>query len=521
MPTTVDCPTLVHAFRKQADERPQRVAVIDGSRRIRYRDLARAAERVRADLVAAGVHAEDHVGICMRRSWRVVAAILGTLAAGARYVPLDPSYPRSRMEFMAADSGLRVVCCDPGQPVGLAAAIARVPVTGDAADEFVSPEAAGESGYVIYTSGSTGTPKGVVIPQGHVLELFAAACPAYFTFGGEDVWTFFHSYSFDFSVWEIWGALLFGGALVVVDDAAKRDPGRLLDLLHEHDVSVLSQVPSPFKYLSQHYARQPRPLGALRYVVFGGEALDKPSVRGWLSLRGGPEKLINMYGITETTVHVTAKVIEWPDVADDTSPTPIGRPLPHLEIALVRPDGRLTEPGGPGEIWIAGSTLSPGYVGRPDLTAERFVTRDFGGGPRRWYRSGDVATRSSSGDLMYLDRLDAQINLRGFRIELGEVEAALRRDGGVRDAAAAVVALSDDEHSLVAAVVAADPSAPPVVGVLRETCRSRLPAYMIPDRVVVVDRIPVTHGGEKVDRKAVAALAIDVLQPTPTPRAGA
>ena len=515
MATTFDCPTLLHAFRQQVENHPQRIAVIDGSRRIRYRDLARAAERVRSDLAAAGVRPGDHVGISMQRSWRVIAAIVGTLATGARYVPIDPSYPRSRIDFMAANSGLRVACCDPGQPAAMAADIKQVQVSGDAADEFVAADEAGSSGYVIYTSGSTGTPKGVVIPQGHVLELFAGACPSYFTFGCEDVWTFFHSYSFDFSVWEIWGALLFGGALVIVDDAAKRDPGRLLALLHEHQVSVLSQVPSPFKYLAQRYAMQPRPLKSLRYVVFGGEALDKPSVRTWLSLRDGPEQLVNMYGITETTVHVTAKVITMAEVADDTSPTPIGLPLPHLDIALVQPDGTIAQTGQPGEIWVAGNTLSPGYVGRPDLTAERFVTRDLGDGPRRWYRSGDVARRRPGGDLVYLDRLDAQINLRGFRIELGEIEAALRRDSGVRDAAAAMVVLPGDERSLVAAVVPSDPSAPPAGAALRETCRGKLPAHMIPDRVVVVDTIPVTHGGEKIDRKAVAALATQLVQPTP------
>jgi acyl-CoA synthetase (AMP-forming)/AMP-acid ligase II len=277
-------------------------------------------------------------------------------------------------------------------------------------------------------------------------------------------------------------------------------------------VTVLSQVPSPFKYLVHRYQTQPRPLKSLRYIVFGGEALDKPSVRTWLSLRPGPEQLINMYGITETTVHVTAHVVTPDDVADDSSATPIGEPLPHLDIALVRPDGTLAAPGQPGEIWVTGSTLSPGYVGRPDLTAEKFVTRDLGGGLRRWYRSGDVASRSPDGDLVYLDRLDAQVNLRGFRIELGEIEAALRRDSGVKDAAAAVVALPGDERTLVAAVVPADRGAPPAVQALRNTCRGRLPAYMIPDRVLVVDRIPVTHGGEKVDRKALAALVVGLVQ---------
>ncbi len=501
--------TLLHEFLRQASQHPGRVAIIDGPRRIRYRDLARAAEAVRRDLAAAGVSPGDYVGISMRRSWRVIAAIAGTLGAGARYVPLDPGYPQSRLEFMIRDCGLRVACVDPGERARHTQALHRSVVSGELADTEVQAEAADSSGYIIYTSGSTGRPKGVIIPQRNVLNLFAAACQSWFSFGPEDVWTCVHSFSFDFSVWEIWGALLFGGTLVIVDDAAKRDPSRLLSLMQEHRVSVLSQVPSPFKYLTARYELAPRPLKSLRYVVFGGEALDKPSVRSWLSLRDGPEQLLNMYGITETTVHVTAAVIGPADVAGDSAPATIGRPLPHLDIALVGIDGKAAAAGQPGEIWVTGNSLSPGYVGLPGVTAARFVARDLAGGdgPRRWYRSGDLARWNPGGDLCYLGRIDSQVNLRGFRIELGEIEAALRADGGVRDAAAAVAALPGDEQTLIAAVVPADTARLPSPQFLRDLCRDRLPAYMIPDRVVIVGKIPVTHGGEKVDRNAVAGLA--------------
>ncbi len=508
MTTAADSPTLLHGFLSQVEQHPRRVAIIDEQRRIRYLDLARAAETVRRDLAAIGVRPGEHVGISMQRSWRLIAAIIGTLAAGARYVPLDPGYPQPRLDFMTADSGVRVVCGDSGHPVSVAAGLTLVPVSGESADAAVLADGAAPSGYVIYTSGSTGRPKGVIIPQQNVLNLFGGACQSHFSFSCEDVWTFFHSYSFDFSVWEVWGALLFGGALVIVDDAGKRDPGRLLGLLQEHRVSVLSQVPSPFKYLSLCYEQDPRPLKSLRYIVFGGEALDKPSVRTWLSLRDGPEQLINMYGITETTVHVTATVITPADVADDSVPATIGVPLPHLDVALVRPDGIVADPGQPGEIWVAGSTLSPGYVGNPALTAQKYVTRDLGGGARRWYRSGDVASRQSGGDLMYLGRLDSQVNLRGFRIELGEIEAALRGDSGVQDAAATVAALPGHESTLIAAVVPTDDTVALSGQALRELCRHRLPAYMIPDRVMVIEKIPVTPGGEKVDRKALAAIAL-------------
>jgi nonribosomal peptide synthetase DhbF len=502
-------PSLLHGFLRHVEQSPQRVAIIDGPRRIRYRDLARAAETVRRDLMACGVCPGEYVGISMRRSWRVVAAIVGVLAAGARYVPLDPSYPQSRLDYMTDDSNLRVTCVNAGHRTSTVSGLKQLPVSGDLADTTVTPEAVQSAGYLIYTSGSTGQPKGVVIPQRHVLSLFDGACRSLFSFSHEDVWTLYHSYSFDFSVWEIWGALLFGGTLVIVDDDAKRDPGRLLRLLQDNRVSVLSQVPSPFKYLTQAYELDPRPLKSLRYVVFGGEALDKPSVRRWLSLRDGPEQLINMYGITETTVHVTAVAVTAADVADDSAPATIGRPLPHLSVALVNEDGKAVTAREAGEIWVSGSTLSPGYLGHPELTAEKFVTRDLGTGARRWYRSGDLASRNAAGDLIYQGRLDSQVNLRGYRIELGEIEAALRDKAEIVDAAAIVMALPGDEHTLVAFVVLADNTTAVADQALREKCRSRLPAYMVPDRVVRVDKIPTIPGGEKVDRKAIAALALD------------
>ncbi len=322
------------------------------------------------------------------------------------------------------------------------------------------------------------------------------------------MWSLYHNYSFDFSVWEIWGALLFGGALVIVDEDARRDPGLMLDLLEDNRISVLSQVPTPFKYLTLAFERDQRPLEALRYIVFGGEAIDKPSVRKWLSLRKGSEQLINMYGITETTVHVTAKVIASADVADDSSPSAIGRPLPHLEVALVSENGSVVSGCDPGEIWVCGSTVSPGYLRNPELTAQRFVTCDLGSGPRRWYRSGDLARLNSAGDLVYLGRIDSQISLRGFRVEFGEIEAVLSESAQVLNAAATIATLAGGVKGLFAVVVLVD-SATEITGrELRELCQRRLPAHMVPDRVVIVDRIPTAPGGEKVDRRAIAAQAL-------------
>jgi amino acid adenylation domain-containing protein len=505
----IDSPTLPHAFLRAAERFPEATAVRDGQVRISYRELARAAETVRRELSVSGIGPGEFVGISMRQSWRLIAAILGSLAVGACYVPLDPGYPRSRLDFMADDSGCRVVCTDQDSAVGPGAK--RVPVTGDLADTMLDPAAAGSSGYLIYTSGSTGRPKGVLIPQGHVIELFAGAIRSVFHFTPEDVWTLCHSYSFDFSVWEIWGALLSGATLLIVHDEAKRDPGRLLELMQANRVSVLSQVPSQFKYLTLSYELDSQPLESLRYVVFGGEAVDKPSVRKWLSLRGGGsggrERIVNMYGITETTVHVTAAVLGPGDVANDSAPCTIGAPLPHLDVAIVRADGNLSAPGEPGELWVTGTTLSPGYLGRPELTADRFVHRDFGSGARRWYRSGDVAVRPDGAGLLYLGRIDSQVSLRGFRVELGEVEAVLRETSGVLDASAALAVLPGGERTLVVVVVPSGTVPAPSPRDLREACRRRLPAHMVPDRVALVPRIPTMPGSGKTDRNTVAQIA--------------
>jgi len=508
-------PTLVHGFIRHAERSPSAVAIVDGGSRITYHELARASERVRRDLVTVGVRPGDRVGINMKRSWRAAAAIIGTLSAGASYVPLDPGYPESRRRVMAEDCRLRAVCVDEEHASAPWPGLSRVIVSGRAAETTVLADAAATSGYVMYTSGSTGRPKGVPIPQAHVLELFSGACRSVFSFNSDDVWTLCHSYSFDFSVWEMWGALLFGGTLVIADEALSRDPPGLLDLLQTERASVLSQVPTQFKYLVRAYEVEYRPLDSLRYVVFGGEAMDNASVRRWLSMRPGPEQLINMYGITETTVHVTAAIITSEDVGVDSAPTRIGRPLPHLRVALLGPENTVATGAEPGEICVSGNTLTSGYLGQAELTADRFPVRDLdGSGVRRWYRSGDLACREISGDLLYLGRLDSQVNLHGFRIELGEIEAALRTTDEVIDAAAAVASMSSGIRTLVALVVAARAFNERDVGQLRERCRNRLPTFMVPDRICVVDKIPTMPGG-KVDRSMVAEVARQMSSRSP------
>ncbi|MFB8139396.1 amino acid adenylation domain-containing protein [Streptomyces parvus] len=495
--------SLYEVFAGQAARRPDAVAITDGPLDVTYRELETAAREYRAGLVHHGVRPGSLVGISLERGWEVVAAILGVLGHGSGYVPLDPSYPADRLAFMARDSGVRAVISAPDTAAPPTGPDRVVRLNGDAAAPAEPlPRPVGTPLYVIYTSGSTGLPKGVAVSESAVLELFRSCSDGPFAFGPEDTWTQYFSYSFDFSVWEIWGSLLFGGRLVVVPPETARRPAALLELLAEQRVTVLNAVPSFFKYMPKAYERDPVDL-SLRYVVFGGEQLDPLSVRRWMQLRPGAETLVNMYGITETTVHTTFGAITEDRVAPGGAGTWIGEPLAHHRMAVLTGEGQPAAEGEPGEVYIAGPGLADGYFGQPELTAERFPRLRLPGDDetRTWYRTGDVARRLPDGTYEYLGRNDRQISLRGFRIELGEVEAALRTEPDVLDAVVLTEEAAGGEWLLVAYVVLAQdrPVTGEPVARLREACRTRLPAHMLPNRIVVVSEMPLAPSG-KLDR---------------------
>ena len=483
------------SFLAQVAARPRAVAVQDSGTEITYADLLDAAQILRADLAAAGARPGDVIAVVLPRGWRVVAAMAAIWLHGCGYVPIDPDYPQARQAFMIADSGARVA-------VAHAAALRPHPVT------VVTPPERGRGysgpypsidrpadtpAYVIYTSGSTGMPKGVEVSPMAVAALLRS-CASVFRFTPEDIWTWFHSHSFDFSVWEIWGALTTGGRVVVVSPSTARNPAAMLKLLETNQVTVLSQVPSAFRHLVRAYGRRRAAL-VLRYVVLGGEALDRPSVRQWMTMRDGPETLVDMYGITETTVHVTYRFLRREDVETDVGGTRIGGPLPHLDIALFDDAGVQVADGTPGEIYISGDSLADGYRGNAHQTAQAFPLLTIDDTTRRWYRSGDLARRLPDGTYEYLGRVDRQLTLRGFRIEPGETEAVLRRLPGVLDAVVDVERAST-EAVLTAYVVT---NRPDETALLRSSCRAHLPAHLVPDRVVRLAELPLTPSG-KLDR---------------------
>ena len=515
-PPRVHC--LHRLFEARAARDPGAVAVSFEGVDLTYGDLDARAEHLARALRALGVGPEVPVGLFAERSAEVVVAILAVLKAGGAYVPLDPAYPAERLAMILGDARVPVLLTERPLLGALPACAARVLCLDDpAAIDGLAADAPADApravpanlAYIIYTSGSTGRPKGVGVTHANGSRLLTAT-RAWFAFSDEDVWTLFHSFAFDFSVWELWGALAFGGRLVVVPHAVSRSPEAFLDLLRDQRVTVLNQTPSAFRQLSHaDEARGGTDDLDLRVVIFGGEALDLRALGGWIDRRGDRSPLlVNMYGITETTVHVTYRPVAADDLRASPSSSPIGEAIPDLRLYLL--DGRLrpVPVGVVGELYVGGAGLARGYVGRPGLTAERFLPDPFRGGPgARMYRSGDLARRRADGELEYVGRGDNQVKIRGFRIELGEVEAALARHPGVREAV--VVAREDREgdRRLVAYVVARSREATSAAS-LRRWLEASLPAYMIPSAFVHLDAVPLTPHG-KADRDGLPAPEAD------------
>ncbi|WP_232835615.1 non-ribosomal peptide synthetase [Actinocorallia populi] len=494
--TAPDAPrTTIHAtVEAQAARTPDAVAVTCEGDSLTYRELNERANRLARHLIAAGAAPERFVALALPRSLDLVAGVLAVLKTGAAYVPVDPDYPADRIAYMLADS----------EPVLTVDSALLESVDLDAYDP-ANPDVAmspDNPAYVIYTSGSTGRPKGVVIPHQNVIRLMASTDP-WFGFGPDDVWTLFHSYAFDFSVWELWGPLMNGGRLVVVPYLVSRSPEDVLELLAREKVTVLNQTPSAFYQLMAADAANPGSGLSLRYVIFGGEALEPGRLEDWYSRHADDAPvLVNMYGITETTVHVSHIALDRAH-CQEAPGSVIGTGIPDLRIYVL--DDRLqpVPAGTVGELYVAGAGLARGYLGRPGLSASRFVADPFGAPGTRMYRTGDLGRWRRGGGLEYLGRADDQVQLRGFRIELGEIEAALARHPAVTDAAVIVREDRPGDRRLVAYTVGAagEPVDP---AELRRFVNRDLPDYMVPAAVVAMDALPLTANG-KLDRRALPA----------------
>ncbi|MBE8986272.1 non-ribosomal peptide synthetase [Nostoc sp. LEGE 12450] len=504
-------------FEEQVERTPDAVAVVFENQQLTYFELNCRANQLAHYLKSLGVGADVLVGLCVERSLETIVGILGILKAGGAYVPLDPDYPQERLAYMLNDSQVSVLLTQEKLLTSLPEHGAHVlcldkdweDISTESKNNLVSGLTTDNLAYVIYTSGSTGQPKGTLVNHSNVVRLFEAT-NSWYHFNQDDVWTMFHSYAFDFSVWEIWGALLYGGRLVVVPYLVTRSPESFYELLCQEKVTILNQTPSAFRQLIQ--AEQSTATTEdlnLRLVIFGGEALELKSLQPWFERHGDQlPQLVNMYGITETTVHVTYRPLSKADL--NSTASVIGRPIPDLQVYVLDEHQKPVPIGVPGEMYVGGAGVARGYLNRPELTAQRFISNPFSNNPKaRLYKSGDLARYLPNGELEYLGRIDQQVKIRGFRIELGEIEALLAQHSAIWESA---VLVREDEPGntctersrskrLVAYIVPKTEQSP-TAAELRRFLKQKLPEYMIPSAFVQLEVLPLTANG-KVDRRAL------------------
>ncbi len=494
--------TIADLFEYQVHRRPDAIAVKFGDEQLTYKELDERSNQLASYLVKQGVVSQELVGICVPRSLDMIVGILGIVKSGAAYVPIDPDYPAERIGYMLSDSGASKVISSASCAEVLTGADSLEIIYLDTDADTIQKEStarldieisAEDLAYIIYTSGSTGKPKGVMIEHRNVVRLFENDA-SLFDFDERDVWTMFHSFCFDFSVWEMYGALFYGGCLIVVPKEVTKNTILYKELLEKEQVTILNQTPSSFYVLQEEFLSSSS-THKLRYVIFGGEALNPSKLARWKS--DYPScKLINMYGITETTVHVTYKEIGEEEVLHTTSA--IGTPIPTLSSYILDGDFNLCPLGVVGEICVSGAGLARGYLNRAELTAERFVSNPYLEG-EKMYLTGDLGRWLPDGTIEYIGRKDDQVKIRGYRIELGEISNVLSQHPGIESCCVLAKEGTAGNKRLVGYVVAKGNFNKKAI---QDALHEQLPAHMVPQIWVSLETMPLTSNG-KIDKKSL------------------
>ncbi len=493
--------TVTQLFEEQVRKTPDKIAVCIDNKKITYKELNKQANKLAHFLIKKGIKQDMPVAIRINKSIEMIIGIIAIIKAGGCYLPIDLSYPEERVKFMLKDSKAKVLLtnskcinnCDMNLDIEIINLDNKSIYSKDSKN-LKTVNKPDDLLYIIYTSGSTGTPKGAMITHKNVVRLMKNN-KFLFDFSEKDIWTMFHSVAFDFSVWEMYGALLYGGKLVLVPENIAKSPKQFLDLLRKEKVTILNQTPTFFYNLLDQEIKEKDNNLKVRYIIFGGEALKPNLIKPWKN-KYKSTKLINMYGITETTVHVTFKELSDNDLLSDKSN--IGVPIPTLKTYILDEKLRMLPVGIEGEICVAGDGVCRGYLNREELNKIKFVDNPYKKG-EKLYRSADSAVLGEDGNLYYKGRIDNQVKIRGFRVELGEIETKLLRHPKISKCVVLEDKKSDKDSHLVAYIVC---NGDVKIEELKEYMKSLVPVYMIPNYFVKLDDLPINSNG-KIDRKAL------------------
>ena len=501
--------TISQLFEEQVTKTPNNIAIKYNNSFLTYDELNKKANQLANFLRNLGIKPNDVIGLRLNKSLEMIIAILGIIKSGACYLPIDLSYPQERVSFMLKDSSAKLFLTNNSHKDDLDISIPTylLDITPNNIiyleddKNLTCVNTPDDLIYIIYTSGSTGIPKGVMLKHRNVVRLIKND-HFQFDFNENDIWTMFHSVAFDFSVWELYGCLLYGGKLILIPEHISKDPNKFLELLRNEQVTVLNQTPTYFYNLLDRELLNTESNLNIRYIIFGGEALKPNLVKPWKD-KYHFTKIINMYGITETTVHVTYKELSDSDLLSSNSN--IGKPIPTLKVYVMDENQRILPYGVEGEMCVGGLGVCKGYLNRPELNNKKFVRNPYNSN-EILFCSADDAYLTKDGDLHYLGRIDNQVKIRGFRIEIGEIESKLLRHQNIKKCIVLPKKNGDLDNYLVAYIVADTKLSNKD---LKTYIAKLVPSYMVPSYFVFLDELPLTSNG-KIDRKKLLSMDISV-----------